>query len=568
MSSLEASKVLTSQDFYDISTHTGYAMDKYGGRVIRDEQYDRDVTVEYIFDLKFEDLDLEDQKLAIKVGWAWGVHDAGKDLDTCKQLKGYLFTPKQWRLWHAQEKFPAYIGGEGSGKTLIFWLIALRNSFMYPGTRGLFMRATYPQLEKASLPTLWKICAHFGWQEGVQYNHNISKKSITIPIRIGKKVITSEILYMPAKNEGNDIQAIIQDLRSLEIDYAMLDEIATIDELVCRAVRSRVGRWGKIGNPVHRKMIVGGNPPSEGSWIHKRWYQKLDNADNPLKDPDEHTVFVASSYENRRNLAPDIITALESSEDYWKNTFLYGQLGFVPPDGEPIYKNFNYSLFVSNKQLLHSPRTVLLRGWDIGPTAVNKACIVAQLDSRGVLIVLAEFMMLDPGVTKFGEYVKSYTNAWFPDVPGIRDFCDPVAFDISQTDGQSPATKLRDIGIDLIAGEESFQLRYDAVNQTMNRFIDGVPGMYIDGTRCRKLVEGFMGGYLYKIVDLPTQRFSKEPVKNMYSHYHDALQYLCSRLAFVQGRKRDESEKANRHRQNALRNKRQALLGKKHAVNW
>ena len=36
-------------------------MDKYRGRVIHDEMYERDITVEYIFDLKFEDLDLEDQ---------------------------------------------------------------------------------------------------------------------------------------------------------------------------------------------------------------------------------------------------------------------------------------------------------------------------------------------------------------------------------------------------------------------------------------------------------------------------------------------------------------------------
>ena len=99
---IDLTKITTSKQFYDIATHTGYVMDKYKGRIIQDLQYDREIEVEYIFDLKFEDLDLEDQKLALRTGWAWGVGDHA-DFAKCKKLKGYLFTPKQWRLWHAQE---------------------------------------------------------------------------------------------------------------------------------------------------------------------------------------------------------------------------------------------------------------------------------------------------------------------------------------------------------------------------------------------------------------------------------------------------------------------------------
>lgn len=557
----DASKVQTALDFYDITTHTGYVMDKYGGRVIRDEQYERDVTVEYIFDLKFEDLDFEDQKLAIRVGWAWGVAD-NQDFDKAKKLKGYLFTPRQWRLWHCLEKFPAFIGAEGTGKTLIFWLFLIRIAMTFPGTRLLFMRSTYPQLLKASLPTLWKIFSHFGWQEGKQYEHHVSNKIISLKFAKG---VVSEILYMPSKNEGNDIMSIIEDMRSLEIDAAVLDEIANIDELVCRAVRSRIGRWGKVTNPQLRKMIVGGNPMPEGSWIHKRWYLKLDNDDRPLADPDEHTVFVASSYENRRNLAPDIIETLEASEDYWKNSFLYGRPGFIPPDGEPVYKYFraHINLFVSDRQLVYNPALPLLRGWDIGPTAKNKAVVIGQLDPKGILIILAELMLLDPGITRFGNFVNEHCNALFPNPSGYRDFCDPVAFHISQTDSRSPAELLQTIGINMIAGEESFQLRTDAVEQVMGRFIDGTPGLLIDATRCPKLVNGMAGGFRYKIVDMPNERFSKEPVKDIWSHYCDALSYLCSRLAYVTIKKRDESLTAQRQRDKALRNKRRAMLGKK-----
>lgn len=531
-------------------------MDKYRGRVIRDEMYDRDITVEYIFDLKFEDLDLEDQKLAMKVGWAFGVGNK-TDFEKCTQFKGYLFTPRQWRLWHAKEKYPALISGEGTGKSLIFWLFLIRVCLQYPGTRTLFMRETYAQLTSASLPTLWKIFAHFGWEENKHFIHHVSNKKVIL--KVGNK--ESELLYMAAQNENGDVMDVVRNIRSLEVDCIVADEIANIHELVFLSLRSRVGRWGRVKDANLRKLIAGGNPASEGSWQHNRWYKKLNGRGDTLADADQHTVFGGSTYENRRNVAPEIIEALETSDDYWRNTFLYGYPGFMPPSGEPVYKNFKYETYVSMQQLEYSTAVPLLRGWDIGPTAVNKACAVAQLDSRGILIVLAEFTMNDPGVMRFGEYVSEQCNIMFPGVPYIRDFTDPVAFDISQTDMASPAMRLYELGIVLYPGEEKFQARHDAVVSVMNRLVDGTPGLRIDGTRCRKLVDGFLGGYRYKTVDATHERYSREPLKDIYSHIHDAFQYLCSRLFHADNRKRDNSPRAQRRRDRALLNKRKRHMG-------
>lgn len=556
MSNPDPSKVKTPTDFYNFKDHTGYLIEKYKGREIKDPERDHLITVKDIYDLRFEDLELVDQRLALATGWAWGVSNH-VDINKCKKFKAFLFRPKQFRFFWGLERFPAYFGAFGSGKSMIICLKGIWLSMMYPGTKGLLMRATYPQLMDTTVATMFKIFSHFGWESGKQYNHHVSRKMIEL--FVGNK--TSTILYRPAKNEGQDIQAAIEDLQSLEIDWAGIDEVVGVEERIAIAVRNRVGRWGVVTKSSDRKMMVGGNPPSEGSWIHKRWWLKQYPDETPIQDPEEHSCYASSAYENRRNLPKDYIEALEASPEYWRNTFLYGRLGFIPPDGEPVFRNFNYGLYVSEKQLDYNRKLPLLRGWDIGPTAVNKACVVAQLDSRGVLVILAEFLMLDPGVVKFGEYVQSNTNAWFPDVPDVRDFTDPVAFHISQTDGQSPANLLRDIGIHLIPGEEKFQIRYDATLQTMNRFIDGVAGMKIDGTRCRKLVQAFSGGYRYKIVDEPNERFSREPVKDMYSHGMDALMYICSRLSFVKKKPRDESPGADKRRQDALRNKRRRLLG-------
>lgn len=558
---MNISDVKTASDFYNISARTGYLVDKYKGRIITDLGRDLEFVVKDIYDLRFEDLDFEDQRLALQVGWAWGVNE-NIDLNKAKYFKAYLFRPKQFRLFWCKERFPAYIGGFGSGKSHILCLKGIYLSLMYPATHGLLMRATYPQLMDTTIETLFKIFSFFGWKAGQQYNHHVSRK--IIELYVGDQV--SKIYYRPAKNEGTSIQDIIEDLQSFEIDWAGLDEVVGIDEVIAVTVKNRIGRWGKITKREDRKMMVSGNPPSEGSWIEKRWYLKQFSNDRPIQDPEEHTVFVSSSYENRRNLTKDNIESLEATEEYWRRTFLEGRLGFVPPDGEPVYKNFIYDMYVSEKSLDYNPRLPLIVGYDLGPTAKNKAAVVAQLDSRGILIVLAEFMMLDPGVIKFGQYVIGSIKAWFPEANEIRHFSDPVAFDISQTDGQSPATLLRDIGIHLLPGEEKFQMRYDAVTQVMNRLVDGAPGMRIDGTRCRKLVQGFMGGYRYKVIDLPNDRFSMEPLKDVFSHVHDALQYLCSRLGFVKLKTKDESQQAQKKRDAALRYKRKRLLGQ--AVNY
>jgi hypothetical protein len=55
--------------------------------------------------------------------------------------------------------------------------------------------------------------------------------------------------------------------------------------------------------------------------------------------------------------------------------------------------------------------------------------------------------------------------------------------------------------------------------------VEGKPAFLID-RRCQQLIKGFEGGYSYKRMEVSGERYADKPDKNMYSHIHDALQYL------------------------------------------
>ena len=54
---------------------------------------------------------------------------------------------------------------------------------------------------------------------------------------------------------------------------------------------------------------------------------------------------------------------------------------------------------------------------------------------------------------------------------------------------------------------------------------EGKPAFLVD-RRCATLIKGFEGGYAYRRMEVSGERYADKPDKNMYSHIHDALQYL------------------------------------------
>jgi hypothetical protein len=57
----------------------------------------------------------------------------------------------------------------------------------------------------------------------------------------------------------------------------------------------------------------------------------------------------------------------------------------------------------------------------------------------------------------------------------------------------------------------------------------GIPAFLISD-KCNTLRKGFMGRYRFRRMSTASERYEMRPEKTLYSHPHDALQYIATRI--------------------------------------
>ena len=92
----------------------------------------------------------------------------------------------------------------------------------------------------------------------------------------------------------------------------------------------------------------------------------------------------------------------------------------------------------------------------------------------------------------------------------------------------SPRDYLTKIGIHVEDGIQTFKVRREVIGRLLEKTINKGPAIIIDPS-CRRLVDGFEGGYAYPEIG-NSGVFKDIPEKNEYSHISDALQYPATRL--------------------------------------
>jgi len=196
-------------------------------------------------------------------------------------------------------------------------------------------------------------------------------------------------------------------------------------------------------------------------------------------------------------------------------------------EGRPVYvDDWNHNVNVANDFLQYAPHLPVMRGWDFGLTP---AVIFAQLMPDMRLFVLREICEEEMGIERFLDIVTTRSREWFPSAKRFVDIIDPAGFVRSQTDERSCMTIMSGSPWFLkpVPGVQNPVARRNAVVTFLQRNVRGHPA-FLCSPACKAIINGFDGGYHY--AHNRSGQLREYPEKNLYSHPHDALQYICTRV--------------------------------------
>lgn len=434
------------------------------------------------------------------------------------------------------------MGPVGSGKsTAACFEVLSRALEQMPGPDGVrrsrwaICRNTYPELKSTTIKTWmdwYQDLATMKWDTPITSNINISNIGDGTGLEL-------EVIFM-ALDRPDDVGK----LRSLELTGAWMNEASEMEKSVLDMLTQRVGRFPskRNGGPSWTGVIMDTNPPDDDSWWYKlaeeerpeifRFFKQPGGLIQDL-DPKSPTYMqyvpnpAAENISNHSLGYQYYLNQLYGKTEDWIRVFLLGQYG-TTMDGKPVYPEWNEKAHLSEMALTPIQGMPILLAFDFGLTP---ACAFLQMNSRGQLLVLKELVSEDMGIRQFysevvrpvirGEYSKHRVEA----------VGDPAGNMRSQTDEKTCMQELMELGILCEpAPTNEFVARRESVAYFLQRMSGGEPGFVLDPS-CKMLRKGFNGGYRYERLRVSgSARYKDRPVKDKFSHIHDALQYGCLQM--------------------------------------
>lgn len=439
--------------------------------------------------------------------------------------------------FHNSKAFVRGIKGPvGSGKSSTCCVEIMRHTLEQVPFKGVrrarwaIIRGTYPELKSTTIKT---------WEQWFPADLSPIKWDAPITSRIKIKdtgdgnSLDLEIVFI-AMETAQDTGK----LRSLELTGAWINEASELPKEVFDMVTQRVGRFPakRDGGPTHPCVIMDTNPPDDDHW----WYKLAEEVrpenweffDQPggllRKQDDEGNVWYVPNpdAENIFNLPGGFeyyLRMVAGKTDDWIKIFILGQYG-TTADGKPVYPEYSDKIHCAEDDLEINRASPIFLGWDFGLTP---ACIVGQITPKGQLVILEEFIGEDMGVRQFADEIVK--PALMTKYSGLRIISrgDPAGVSRSQSNERTCYQELFEVGIaSEPADTNDFIPRRESVAFFLNRLAGGDPG-FVLSPNCRTLRKGFLGGYRYERLKVAGERYRDRPVKDRFSHPHDALQYLC-----------------------------------------
>jgi hypothetical protein len=403
-------------------------------------------------------------------------------------------------------------------------------------SRWAIIRNTNPQLRTTTIKTWLDWFPENDWGKfhwSVPYTHHIKKADIDL-----------EVIFL-ALDRPEDVKKLL----SLELTGIWINEAREVPKSIIDACTMRVGRFPSMreGGPSWSGVIADTNAPEEDHW----W--PIMSGEVPIPDhipieqarmlvkPDNWNFYVQpagmleetdkdggildyvpnKSAENKKHMLqtyyPNLIRGKTKS---WIDVYVMNRLGTIQ-EGKPVYPSFVADTHIAKEEIPIADGVPLYIGIDFGLTP---AAVFGQ-KVRGRWLIQSEIVAIDMGIVRFAEMLRQEIATRFANLD-VHIYGDPAGDFRAQTDESTPFQILRGAGLRATpAPSNSVDLRLESVSSCLNKMVEGKPAFLID-RRCPTLIKGFEGGYSYKRLQVSGERFDDKPEKNMYSHVHDALQYL------------------------------------------
>lgn len=355
---------------------------------------------------------------------------------------------------------------------------------------------------------------------------------------------------------ADDKNKALEDLKSLELSGAFVNECVAIDETVINMLIGRVGRFpGGLVDPEKKTksfIIMDTNPPALGNWYQRykdevkpKGWKFYDQPPALLSEKDVRTgkYTFTPNVGQRAGIPPaENIDRLKEGWGYYMKTvetanpmytlvyacMKYGEVG----NGTAVYSTYDDLTHCAPTPIFFNKALPLILGFDYGLTP---ACVFAQYTPYGQLQIIDELFKKGMGMEQFCEMhlMPKLVNEYdLLDGTRIIAVGDPAGNRRADSNETTAMQILHNYNIPVVPCMTNALLaRLESVRSFLNSNMGGQPALRLS-PKCEILRKGFQGNYRFETFRNDSARLKEEPEKNDYSHLHDALQYVAHRIRF------------------------------------
>jgi hypothetical protein len=367
--------------------------------------------------------------------------------------------PTQLKFAQCEERFPAFIGGYGAGKTYVNSVKAILQATVHnPGLAGLLVAPTYRDLRDTNIPTLIELLN----KHGIEYQ--LVKSTFDLILPWWKTRILLRSADDPEKLKGPNVA------------WAGIDEVARVHEDIWGVLVSRV----RIAEAKMKQTFATGTP--EGlNWVYDKWVEN---------STDGYQLFQASTAENVA-VGADYLAALTAShdEDELKQK-LHGE--FTEGSKGRAYKFFSRQQNLSSvnpmdqagrKEIITELPLCITCDFNIDPCV----WLVVQ-HFRGTIYVADEIVLRDTSTLEMLEELES--RGYKRHRSGLIVYGDPSGNSRRTVASQSDYSLMREAGLDrqnVARSAPSVKDRIVLVNSRLREREDGA--VIRIHPRCKNLIK-------------------------------------------------------------------------------